>query len=132
MDHPSRPSSAVSEQRLWDRHVAMGRLGAIPGDGVNRACLTRLDREARRLLIRWADEAGATVSVDEAANLWLRREGTEPGAAAVLTGSHMDTQPEGGRFDGIYGVLAGLEGADRDAAIQHPAASRGRIGRLDQ
>ena len=109
MDHPTRPSSAVSEQRLWDRHVAMGRLGAIPGEGVNRACLTKLDREARRLLIGWADEAGAAVSVDDAANLWLRREGTDPEAAPVLTGSHMDTQPEGGRFDGIYGVLAGLE-----------------------
>jgi N-carbamoyl-L-amino-acid hydrolase len=109
MDHKPRPSSAVSEQRLWDRHVQMGRLGAIPGDGVNRACLTPLDRAARRLLISWADQAGATVSVDEAANLWLRREGADPTAAPILTGSHMDSQPQGGRFDGIYGVLAGLE-----------------------
>lgn len=109
MDHPCLPSSAVSEQRLWDRHQQMARLGAIPGDGVNRACLTPLDRAARRLLIGWAMEAGATVSIDAAANLWLRRDGTEPDAAAVLVGSHMDTQPEGGRFDGIYGVLAGLE-----------------------
>jgi N-carbamoyl-L-amino-acid hydrolase len=109
MDPLPRPSSAVSEQRLWDRHVQMGRLGAIPGEGVNRACLTPLDRTARRLLISWAAAAGATVSVDEAANLWLRREGTDPNAAPVLCGSHMDTQPQGGRFDGIYGVLAGLE-----------------------
>lgn len=89
--------------------MAMARIGAIPGDGVNRACLTELDREARRMLIGWARDAGASVSVDEAANLWLRREGSDPGAAPVLTGSHMDTQPEGGRFDGIYGVMAGLE-----------------------
>jgi N-carbamoyl-L-amino-acid hydrolase len=89
--------------------MAMARFGAIPGDGVNRACLTPLDREARRLLCTWAAEAGASVSVDDAANLWLRREGTEPGVAPVLTGSHMDTQPQGGRFDGIYGVIAGLE-----------------------
>lgn len=112
MDHQGkagRPSAAVGEERLWDRHMQMARLGAIPGDGVNRACLTPLDRAARRLLIGWAADAGATVSVDAAANLWLRREGTDPGAPAVLTGSHMDTQPEGGRFDGIYGVLAGLE-----------------------
>ena len=101
--------AAVDEQRQWDRLMAMARLGAIPGDGVNRACLTALDRQARRLLIGWATEIGATVSVDAAANLWLRLEGTDPRAAAVVTGSHMDTQPNGGRFDGIYGVIAGLE-----------------------
>jgi N-carbamoyl-L-amino-acid hydrolase len=87
----------------------MATLGAIPGDGVNRACLTPLDRAARRRLIGWAQAAGATVSVDDAANLWLRLEGADPEAAPVLTGSHMDTQPNGGRFDGIYGVIAGLE-----------------------
>ena len=89
--------------------MAMARFGAIPDDGVNRACLTELDREARRLLIAWAREADAAVSVDAAGNLWLRREGTDADAAAVVTGSHMDTQPNGGRFDGIYGVIAGLE-----------------------
>lgn len=102
-------SSAVSQTRQWDRLMRMAQLGAIPGDGVNRACLTQLDRDARRLLAGWAAEAGATVSVDAAANLWLRREGSDPDAAPVLTGSHMDTQPNGGRFDGIYGVIAGLE-----------------------
>jgi N-carbamoyl-L-amino-acid hydrolase len=102
-------AAAVSEQRQWDRLMAMARIGAIPGDGVNRACLTELDRQARRLLIGWANEIGASVTVDAAANLWLRREGTDPRAAAVVTGSHMDTQPNGGRFDGIYGVIAGLE-----------------------
>jgi len=71
--------------------------------------LTELDRVARRLLIGWAGEIGATVSIDAAANLWLRRNGTDPDAAPVVTGSHMDTQPNGGRFDGIYGVIAGLE-----------------------
>ena len=101
--------AAVSEQRQWDRLMAMARIGAIPGDGVNRACLTELDRRARRLLIGWANEIGASATVDAAANLWLRREGTDPRAAAVVTGSHMDTQPNGGRFDGIYGVIAGLE-----------------------
>ena len=106
---PSACSVAVSEQRQWNRLMQMSRIGAIPGDGVNRACLTPLDREARRLLCAWAAEAGASVSVDDAANLWLRREGTDRGAAPVVTGSHMDTQPQGGRFDGIYGVLAGLE-----------------------
>jgi N-carbamoyl-L-amino-acid hydrolase len=107
----SNAAAAVDEQRQWDRLMAMAKLGAIPGDGVNRACLTALDREARRLLIAWAEEIGATVSVDAVANLWLRLEGTDPGAAPVVTGSHIDTQPNGGRFDGIYGVIAGLEAA---------------------
>ena len=102
-------AAAVDEQRQWGRMMAMAQIGAIPGDGVNRACLTALDRQARRLLIDWANEVGAAVSVDTAANLWLRLEGTDPRAAAVVTGSHMDTQPNGGRFDGIYGVIAGLE-----------------------
>ncbi len=111
--------ATVSEHRQWNRLMAMARIGAIAGDGVNRACLTALDREARRLLIDWAGQAGAAVAVDDAANLWLRREGTEIGAAPVLTGSHMDTQPAGGRFDGIYGVIAGLEAmtAMQDAGI---------------
>jgi beta-ureidopropionase / N-carbamoyl-L-amino-acid hydrolase len=109
MDESDRPVAAVSEQRLWGRLMQMARIGAIPGEGVNRACLTDLDRQARRLLITWAEQEGAEVSVDAAANLWLRLEGEDRNAAPVLTGSHMDTQPEGGRFDGIYGVLAGLE-----------------------
>ncbi len=105
----NQAAEAISERRQWDRLMAMARIGAISGDGVNRACLTELDREARRLLIGWAREIGASVSIDAAANLWLRREGNDAGASAVVTGSHMDTQPNGGRFDGIYGVIAGLE-----------------------
>ena len=116
---PSSPSRFVSQERQWDRLMQMARIGAIPGDGVDRACLTPLDREARRLLCAWAAEAGATVSVDEAANLWLRCDGAEPGAAPVLTGSHMDTQPQGGRFDGIYGVIAGLEALQAMADAGH-------------
>jgi N-carbamoyl-L-amino-acid hydrolase len=99
----------VDERRQWDRLMAMARIGAIPDDGVNRACLTELDRQARRLLIDWAKAIGASISIDAAANLWLRRDGTDPTATPVVTGSHMDTQPNGGRFDGIYGVIAGLE-----------------------
>lgn len=105
--------AAVSEGRLWDRLMAMARIGGFTTEegheGVNRPCLSPLDREARRLLIGWAEAAGASVSVDPAANLFLRWEGAEPSLPPVLTGSHMDSQPQGGRFDGIYGVLAGLE-----------------------
>jgi beta-ureidopropionase / N-carbamoyl-L-amino-acid hydrolase len=105
MDHVA----TVSLQRQWDRLMELAKLGAIPGNGVNRSCLSALDRQARRKIIAWAREIGAEVSVDDAANLWLRRPGTDPDAAPVLTGSHMDTQPAGGRFDGMYGVMAGLE-----------------------
>ncbi|HEY6431190.1 MAG TPA: M20 family metallo-hydrolase [Acetobacteraceae bacterium] len=112
--------AAVDTARQWDRLMAMARIGAIANEGVNRACLTDLDRQARRLLIDWAASIGATVSVDAAANLFLRFDGTHPNAAPVLTGSHMDTQPQGGRFDGIYGVIAGLEAlaAIRQAGIR--------------
>ncbi|WP_235035391.1 M20 family metallo-hydrolase [Roseomonas sp. 18066] len=116
--------AAVDQARQWDRLMQMARLGAIPGPtaedrGVNRPCLSPLDREARRLLIGWAEGLGLTVATDELGNLFLRHEGTEPEAAPVLTGSHMDSQPNGGRFDGIWGVLAALEAvqAIREAGI---------------
>ena len=114
-----KAAGAVSGARQWRRLMRLAELGAIPGDGVNRACLTDLDRQARRLLAGWATEAGVSVSVDEAANLWLRRPGQDEAAAPVLTGSHMDSQPNGGRFDDIYGVVAGLEAlaALHDAGI---------------
>ena len=107
-------SGSVSEARQWARLMELAEIGAIPGDrledrGVNRPCLSALDRHARRKLIGWAEAIGCTVSVDAAANLFIRREGREPALAAVLTGSHMDSQPQGGRFDGIWGVVAGLE-----------------------
>ena len=102
-------AAAVNAQRQWERLMQWAELGAIAGDGVNRPCLSSLDRAARRMLIGWARAIGAAVSVDAAANLWLRRAGLEDGLAPVLTGSHMDTQPAGGRFDGAYGVMAGLE-----------------------
>ncbi|HSA80514.1 MAG TPA: M20 family metallo-hydrolase, partial [Geminicoccaceae bacterium] len=81
---------------------------------------TDLDRQARRLLIGWAEEIDLAVSVDALGNLFLRHEGTVPGLTPVLTGSHMDSQPNGGRFDGIWGVLAGLEAVQalREAGIR--------------
>ncbi len=112
--------AAVDEARQWGRMMEMARLGAIPGDGVNRACLTPLDRQARRLLIGWGRAIGLTESIDALGNLFLRHEGIEPSLAPVLTGSHMDSQPSGGRFDGIWGVIAGLEAiqALRDAGTR--------------
>ncbi|MDO9708502.1 M20 family metallo-hydrolase [Paracraurococcus lichenis] len=105
--------AAVSEQRQWDRLMEMAKLGAITGadgsPGVNRPCLSPLDREARRLLIGWGAAIGLRPSIDALGNLFLRQEGTERGLAPVLAGSHMDSQPAGGRFDGIWGVVAALE-----------------------
>jgi beta-ureidopropionase / N-carbamoyl-L-amino-acid hydrolase len=118
--------SAVDEARQWQRLMEMGEIGAIAGPdgarGVNRACLTPLDRKARRLLISWAAPLGLRPSVDALGNLFLRQEGADADAAPVLTGSHMDTQPNGGRFDGIYGVVAALEALHslREAGARPP------------
>ena len=98
----------IDEGRLWHRHEAMARIGARSDGGVDRPCLSPTDREARALLAEWAAQRGFSLSVDPAGNLFVRRPGGEAGPA-VLTGSHMDSQPTGGRFDGIYGVLAGFE-----------------------
>ena len=99
----------VDQDRLWRRHAEMAKIGAIPGSGVNRAALSAEDIAARKLLLSWAHARGFEVGVDGIGNLFVRRPGLDAGAAPVMTGSHMDSQPRGGRFDGIYGVLAGLE-----------------------
>ncbi len=99
----------VDQRRLWQRHMEMARIGAIPDNGVNRAAFSKEDIAARKLLISWAHARNFTIAMDAIGNLFIRRAGTDPRAAPVMTGSHMDSQPRGGRFDGIYGVLAGLE-----------------------
>jgi len=107
----------VDEQRLWRRHMEMAQIGAIPGNGVNRAALSAEDIVARKLLIAWARARNFSIAADRIGNLFVRREGLDPHAPPVMTGSHMDSQPRGGRFDGIYGVLAGLEALEAiDAA----------------
>jgi N-carbamoyl-L-amino-acid hydrolase len=99
----------LSPDRLWERLMAMARIGATPGGGNNRPALSAPDGEGRALLARWGREIGLTVSVDRLGNMALRREGRDPARPPVLVGSHLDTQPTGGKFDGPYGVLAGLE-----------------------
>jgi len=109
--------SRVDEDRLWRRHLEMAEIGAIPGNGVNRAAFSSEDIAARKRLIAWARSRGFSVTVDDIGNLFVRRSGLDAHAAPVMTGSHMDSQPRGGRFDGIYGVLAGLEALEAiDAA----------------
>ena len=102
-------STRINVDRLWDSIMEMGRHGALPNGGCRRLALTKEDKMGRDLFVRWAKEAGCTVSVDEVGNIYARRDGRDPDLPAVATGSHLDTQPHGGRFDGIYGVLAGLE-----------------------
>jgi beta-ureidopropionase / N-carbamoyl-L-amino-acid hydrolase len=102
-------AAAVDEARLWSTHVALAAIGATPAGGVCRLALSPEDAKARRVLADWARDAGWAVAVDPIGNLFIRREGREPHLPPVVTGSHLDTQPTGGRFDGAYGVLAGIE-----------------------
>lgn len=102
-------AAAVDERRLWAHHLELARIGVTPRGGVNRQALTPEDAEARRVFVRWGEQLGLRPGMDPMGNVLLHRPGTDAGAPPVLTGSHLDTQPSGGRFDGIYGVLAGLE-----------------------
>ncbi len=99
----------VNGSRLCSRLAAMAEHGATPAGGCNRQALTDEDRDGRNLFVQWCHDAGCEIRVDQIGNIFARRAGAKPGLAAVITGSHLDTQPSGGRYDGIYGVLAGLE-----------------------
>ena len=99
----------VSSERLWQSLMALARLGATPKGGVCRLALTDLDRQARDLFVEWGEAAGCSVSVDGVGNIFARRPGRNPKLPPVMTGSHIDTQPTGGKFDGCFGVMAGLE-----------------------
>lgn len=100
---------SVDSRRLWDSIMAIGQIGALPGGGSRRLSLGDEDKRARDLFVSWCREAGCRVEIDPIGNIFATRPGREPGRPTILTGSHLDTQPDGGRFDGIYGVLAGLE-----------------------
>ena len=99
----------INGARLWDSLMELAKIGATEKGGVNRQALTDLDREGRDLFVRWCEAAGCTVSVDRVGNIFARRAGRDNSLAPVMMGSHLDTQPTGGKFDGAYGVLAGLE-----------------------
>ena len=99
----------VDQDRLWDSLMEMAKIGPGVAGGNCRLALTDFDREGRDLFVRWCQEAGCSITVDKMGNIFARRPGTDPGLAPVTTGSHLDTQPTGGKFDGVFGVLAGLE-----------------------
>ena len=99
----------INGKRLWDSLMEMAKIGATDKGGVCRLALTDVDKAARDLFVTWCKEAGCTVTIDKMGNIFGRREGTNPDLPPVMTGSHIDSQPTGGKFDGILGVLAGLE-----------------------
>ncbi|MDQ3469074.1 MAG: allantoate amidohydrolase [Actinomycetota bacterium] len=120
----------VDGARLWARLVELGEIGAIEGPhgelGCARLALTDADRAGRDLVVGWMEDLGLTVTVDAIGNVVATRPGTDPDAAPVMTGSHVDTVATGGRFDGNLGVLAGLEVvetlAQRDIDTVRPIA----------
>jgi N-carbamoyl-L-amino-acid hydrolase len=107
----SDPTAAmrIDGERLWCSLMQMAEIGATPRGGCNRQALTDEDRRGRDRFVAWAREIGCSVSVDEVGNLFAARAGSDAGLPPVLIGSHLDTQATGGRFDGVYGVMAGLE-----------------------
>jgi N-carbamoyl-L-amino-acid hydrolase len=95
--------------RLWDSLMEMAKIGATPKGGCKRLTLTDLDRQGRELFSSWCRAAGLSLATDEMGNMFARRPGEDAGLAPVLMGSHLDTQPTGGKFDGVLGVLGALE-----------------------
>jgi beta-ureidopropionase / N-carbamoyl-L-amino-acid hydrolase len=106
---PALTHQKINAERLWQSLMDLAQLGATAKGGVCRLALTDLDRQARDLFVQWSEAAGCTVSVDAVGNIFARRAGRNPQLPPVMTGSHIDTQPTGGKFDGCFGVMAGLE-----------------------
>ena len=114
----------INGARLWDSLMEMAKIGPGVAGGNNRQTLTDEDSEGRHLFADWCKAAGMTMGVDEIGNMFARREGTDPDALPVYVGSHLDTQPTGGKYDGVLGVLGGLEIIrtmnDLDIKTKHP------------
>lgn len=113
MTETSGPVSAanmkVDGDRLWDSLMEMARIGPGVAGGNNRQTLTDADAEGRTVFKEWCEAAGMTMALDRMGNMFMRHEGSEPDLDPVYIGSHLDTQPTGGKYDGVLGVLAGLE-----------------------
>ncbi len=131
-------ANAINQNRLWERHMELAKIGATIKGGVNREAFTNEEIKARKLLAKWTQSRGFSCSVDPIGNLFFRREGKNPDASPVVTGSHIDSQPTGGKFDGAYGVLAGLEvlesaediGLETDRPIEFVAWTNEEGGRF--
>ncbi|WP_170409469.1 Zn-dependent hydrolase [Ruegeria arenilitoris] len=114
----------INGDRLWDSLMEMAKIGPGVAGGNNRQTLTDEDAEGRALFQKWCTDAGCTMGLDQMGNMFARREGTDPEALPVYVGSHLDTQPTGGKYDGVLGVLGGLEIIrtlnDLDIKTKHP------------
>ena len=114
----------INGDRLWDSLMEMAKIGATEKGGNCRLALTDLDREGRDLFVNWCRDAGCTIRVDRIGNIFARRPGRNNDLDPVVTGSHLDTQPTGGKYDGVLGVLGGLEVIrtlnDLDIKTKHP------------
>ena len=112
--------AAVSEERLWARHMAMAEFGATLLGGVNRQALSDEDIAARHQMVAWARSREFALATDPIGNLFICRHGADDAAAPVMSGSHLDSQPTGGKFDGAYGVLAAFEALEAmaDAGVE--------------
>lgn len=102
-------SLRINGNRLWESLMTMAEIGATTKGGCNRQALTDEDKMGRDLFVSWCREVGCSIRVDQMGNIFARLAGRDDSLAPVITGSHLDTQPTGGKFDGVYGVLAGLE-----------------------
>lgn len=109
MSDGTHQSLRINGKRLWDSLMELAKLGATEKGGVKRLALTDLDKQGRDLVISWGKAAGMSVVVDQIGNAFMRRDGKNNALPPIVCGSHIDTQPTGGKFDGNYGVLAGLE-----------------------
>lgn len=117
---------SIDGSRLWDSLMEMAKIGATEKGGNCRLALSDPDRDGRDLFVRWCREAGCGIRIDRMGNIFARRPGQRDDLPTVMTGSHLDTQPTGGKFDGVYGVLAGLEviralndhGSETDAPVE--------------
>ncbi|RWM05055.1 MAG: Zn-dependent hydrolase [Mesorhizobium sp.] len=99
----------INSDRLWDSLMEMAKIGPGIAGGNNRQTLTDSDKEGRALFKSWCDAAGLSMGVDQMGTMFMTRAGTDPDALPVYVGSHLDTQPTGGKYDGVLGVLSGLE-----------------------
>lgn len=124
MSDTQRASDFVDEKRLWARQMYLATFGETPKGGVNRQALSAEETEARKVLMGWSNELGLTAFVDDIGNLFFRRDGLDPKLSPVMTGSHIDSQPTGGKFDGSYGVVAAFEAVqaiiDAGMELQRP------------
>ena len=117
-------TTKITGERLWSSLMEMAEIGKTPRGGCNRQALTDEDKRGRDLYVSWCRAAGCEISIDSMGNIFARRQGANDSLPPVIAGSHLDTQPTGGKFDGVYGVLSGLEVIrtlnDANVETEHP------------